>query len=61
MGIYSALDAFGVIGTDSAGLFGLPAGFAGVAGVTTVTFLLIWVCNAGNVCDVAAKDIAFDH
>lgn len=61
LGIYSALDAFGVVGTDSAGLFGLPAGFAGVAGVAAVTLLLVWICNAGNVGDIAVKDIAFDH
>jgi hypothetical protein len=31
LSIYGALDAFGVVCGHSAGLFGLPAGFAGVA------------------------------
>lgn len=61
MGVHSALDAFGIVGCDSAGLLGLPAGFAGVACVAAVTLLQIGVCDAPDVSDVAIEEIAFDH
>ena len=61
LGIYGTLDAFGVVGSDSAGLLGLPAGLAGVAGVAAVTLCLVWVCDTGDVGDIAVEDIAFDH
>lgn len=38
LSVDGALDAFGVVCGNSAGLFGLPAGFAGVAGVVAVAF-----------------------
>lgn len=59
LGIYSALNAFGIVGSDSAGLLGLPAGFAGVACVAAVTFRLIWICDATDVSNVAVEKIAF--
>ena len=61
LGVYGALDAFGVVGAHSAGLFGLPAGFAGVAGGGAVAFCLVGVCDAADVGDVAVEDGAFGH
>lgn len=61
LGIYGTLDAFGVVGSDSAGLLSLPAGFAGVARVAAVTLCLVWVCDAGDIGDVAVEDLTFDH
>jgi len=60
LSIYGALDAFGVVCGDSAGLLRLPAGFAGVAGVDAVAFCQIWVYDAADVGDVAVEDGAFD-
>lgn len=61
LGIYSALDAFGIVGSDSAGLLGLPAGFAGVAGVAAVTFCLIWVCDTTDVGNIAVEETALGY
>jgi hypothetical protein len=60
LSVHGALNAFGVVCSYSAGLLGLPAGFAGVAGVVAVAFCEVWVCDAANIGDVAVEDGAFD-
>ena len=61
LSIYSALDALGVVCSDSAGLLGLRACFAAIAGVVAVAFVQVWVCNAACVCYIAVEEGAFDH
>ena len=54
------MDAFGVVCGYSAGLLGLPAGFAGVAGVVAVALCEVGVCDTADIGDVAVEDGAFD-
>lgn len=60
LSVRGALDAFGVVCGHSAGLLGLPAGFAGVAGVVAVGFCEVWIGDTADIGDVTVEDGAFD-